>query len=144
MWYVGGGFFKILENVKISWKRVEISSISALKNLWWRVGGWFGWCIYDYNISLSPNLWLLTFNLDLHLTIEFTHGFRQILNLTSDLTQLNCRLKCGLNCSLNPWDHRVVHSESHPIVLSGRMLIPLISNLGSIIHLFWPHYLYLM
>ena len=37
---------------------------------------------------------------------------------------------------------RVVHSESHPIVLSGRMLIPSISNLGSILHWFWPHYLW--
>ena len=37
---------------------------------------------------------------------------------------------------------RVVHSESHPIFLSGFMLIPLISNLGSILHWFWPHYLW--
>ena len=34
-----GGVFKILKNVKISWKRVEISSISALESLgWWAVG----------------------------------------------------------------------------------------------------------
>ena len=34
------------------------------------------------------------------------------------------------------WLVRVVHSESHSIVLSGHMLIPLICNLGSILHWF--------
>ena len=33
---------------------------------WWWVGG--GWCTYDYNVSLSPNLWIMTLDLDLDLT----------------------------------------------------------------------------
>ena len=56
---VGGG--RNLENLKIlkidktSWKRAEISNISALKSLgWWVVVG--GWCIYDYSVRFSPNL----------------------------------------------------------------------------------------
>ena len=48
---VGGGIWKILKDGKASWKRVEISKISALKSLRRGGGG-----IYDYNVSLSPNL----------------------------------------------------------------------------------------
>ena len=31
-----------------------------------------GWCTYDYNVSLSPNLWILTFDLDLDLDLGLT------------------------------------------------------------------------
>ena len=65
--WCGGGIWKILKDGKASWKRVEISKISALKSLR-RVGG----CIYDYNVSLSPNLWLMTFNLELDLDLGLT------------------------------------------------------------------------
>ena len=34
------------------------------------VGGW--WCTYDFNISLSPNLWIMTFDLDLDLDLGLT------------------------------------------------------------------------
>ena len=34
------------------------------------VGG--GWCTYDYKISLSPNLWIMTFDLDLDLDLGLT------------------------------------------------------------------------
>ena len=66
---VGGGWEGIsnLENYKTAWKRVEISSILALKSL-----GWLGGCIYDYSVSLSPNLWLMTFDLDLDLDLGLT------------------------------------------------------------------------
>ena len=42
------------------------------------VGG--GGCIYDYNVSLSPNLWIMTFNLDLDLDLGFTIRFGQQLS----------------------------------------------------------------
>jgi len=32
-----------------------------------------GWCIYDYNVSLSPNLWLMNFDLDLDLDLGLTN-----------------------------------------------------------------------
>ena len=32
------------------------------------MGGW----IYDYNVSLSPNLWIMTFDLDLDLDLGLT------------------------------------------------------------------------
>ena len=32
------------------------------------MGGWS----YDYNVSLSPNLWIMTFNLDLDLDLGLT------------------------------------------------------------------------
>ena len=51
-----------------SWKRTEIWSIAALKSLGWVGGG----CTYDYNVSLSPNLWLMTFDLDLDLDLGLT------------------------------------------------------------------------
>ena len=31
-----------------------------------------GGCIYDYNVSLSPNLWIMTFDLDLDLDLGLT------------------------------------------------------------------------
>ena len=31
-----------------------------------------GWCTYDYNVSLSPNLLIITFNLDLDLHLGLT------------------------------------------------------------------------
>ena len=31
-----------------------------------------GGCIYDYSVSLSPNLWIMTFNLDLDLDLGLT------------------------------------------------------------------------
>ena len=34
------------------------------------VGG--GGCTYDYSVSLSPNLWIMTFNLDLDLDLGLT------------------------------------------------------------------------
>ena len=34
------------------------------------VGG--GWCTDDYSISLSPNLWIMTFDLDLNLDLGLT------------------------------------------------------------------------
>ena len=34
------------------------------------VGG--GGCTYDYNVSLSPNIWIMTFNLDLDLDLGLT------------------------------------------------------------------------
>ena len=70
---VGGG---ILKNDKTSWKRAEISNISALKSFWWVGGG--GWCTYDYSVSLNPNLWIMTFNLDLDIDLGLTILFIRI------------------------------------------------------------------
>ena len=65
---------KVLKNDNICWNRAEISNISALKSLgWWVVGG--GWCIYDYSVNLSPNLWLMTFNLDLDLGLTMVEAY---------------------------------------------------------------------
>ena len=52
------------------------------------VGGG-GWCTYDYNVSLSPNLWIMTFNLDLDLDLGLTI---QVLFIKS------VELKFGLVC----------------------------------------------
>ena len=35
-----------------------------------------GWCTYDYSVSLSPNLWIMTFNLDLDLDLGLTIKYR--------------------------------------------------------------------
>ena len=46
-------------------------------HLLWKVsGGWWwvvgGGCTYDYSVSLSPNLWIMTFDLDLDLDLGLT------------------------------------------------------------------------
>ena len=48
------------------WFGLETSISSALKSFWWVVSGG---CTYDYNISLSPNLWITTFDFDLDLDL---------------------------------------------------------------------------
>ena len=43
--------------------------------LLWKVSGgrwWWWWVVYDYSISLSPNLWITTFDLDLDLDLGLT------------------------------------------------------------------------
>jgi len=41
------------------------------------VGGWLvGGCTYDYNVSLSPNIWIMSFNLDLDLDLGLTIDVR--------------------------------------------------------------------
>ena len=42
------------------------------------VGGWR--VVYDYNVSLSPNIWIMTFNLDLDLDLGLTIRFGQQLS----------------------------------------------------------------
>ena len=39
-----------------------------------------GWCTYDYSVSLSPNLWIMTFDLDLDLDLGLTIcNYRELL-----------------------------------------------------------------
>ena len=107
-WLLGGGWgnlkiLKVLKNDNTSWKRVGISSVSALKSLGWWVGGG---CIYDYSVNLSPNLWLMTFDLDLDLDLGLTNTFEirvdmgkvqnfrfydwRLWTWTFGLTKMNC------------------------------------------------------
>ena len=46
------------------------------------VGGWR--VVYDYNVSLSPNLWIMTFDLDLDLDL----GLTNILIIYVDIVRL--------------------------------------------------------
>ena len=39
------------------------------------VGGIGGGCTYDYSVSLSPNLWIMTFDLDLDFDLGLTMVF---------------------------------------------------------------------
>ena len=46
---------------------LETSILSDLKSL-----GWVGGCTCDHNVSLSLNLWIMTFNMDLNLDLGLT------------------------------------------------------------------------
>ena len=59
--------------------------MSALKSFgWWVVGGG---CTYDYSVSLSPTLWIMTFDLDLDLDLGLT--IRHTNHFTHSVTSEN-------------------------------------------------------
>ena len=81
VWTKCAKFYIIFDWVLPTLKTFDLG-LKLLFYLIWKVSGgwWVGACTYDYSVSLSPNIWIMTFDLDLDLGLTiYLENFIAIL-----------------------------------------------------------------